>query len=201
MPLAGKERTVDNEQAPAATETTAQAAANELMQQAQPAPDAQAAPEVVDALPSWAQNEIRKLRRENESHRKAKAQAERQAAEQAEKQAADQGKWQDLYEKVQPRVQRAEDLEAFVNEQLETRLASVPDRLKALVPEGDALAKLRWVLAAEAAGVLAEVQAPQTAASAGGAGFGRQPAEPQLTEAEATELAAIYGVSAKYIPR
>ena len=73
------------------------------------APTAQAAEDVA-ALPEWAQKAIKDLRAESANHRKAKASAEQAAALAAEQSAIEQGKWQELYQKAEPKAKRADAL-------------------------------------------------------------------------------------------
>lgn len=154
-----------------------------------PAPDA----ENVDALPSWAQRMIGDLRKESASHRRAKSDAERQAQQTAEQAAKEQGQWRELAEQYEPKAKRADELEAFVSELLERETASVPDKFKKLIPQGDALATLRWVQEAKAAGILSAPPPPVTDASEKSAPQGG------LSEEQRKELAAIYGVDPRFI--
>lgn len=179
QPVQATTATVDASPTPAATPADTHA----------PAPDA----ENVDSLPVWAQRVIGDLRKESASHRRAKSEAEKAAQAQAEQAAKEQGKWRELAEQYEPQAKRTQELEAFVAELLERETASVPDKYKKLIPQGDALATLRWVQEAKAAGVLAAPVAPQTDAT-------EKPSQKSgLTDEQRQELAAIYGVDPRYI--
>ena len=109
--------------------------------------------EDIGALPEWAQKAIKDLRAESAGHRKAKSAAEQAAQAAAEQAAKEQGKWQELATTYEPKAKRADELERFIGEMLDAELTDVPEKLKPLVPEGDALARLRWVRTAKAAGL------------------------------------------------
>ena len=164
-------------------------------------PAATSTPPVGDdmaALPEWAQKQIRELRAESAGHRKAKSAAEQAAQAAAEQAAKEQGKWQELATTYEPKAKRADELERFIGEMLDAELTGVPEKLKPLVPEGDALARLRWVRTAKAAGVLATPQAPQTDAGSGNGS--NQPPRGALSAERKQELAARYGVRADLLP-
>lgn len=157
-------------------------------------PAAQATEDIA-SLPEWAQRVYSDLRKENASFRKKQIDAEKLASEAAEKSAKEQGHWQELAEQYEPKAKRADALEAFIAELLEAETASVPDKLKPLLPQGDPLATLRWVQQAKAVGILAAPQAPRTDAGAAGANLARVE-----TEAEKRERAARLGVDWRYLP-
>lgn len=180
-----------DEQTPQAgtTDAAPATAAQPAAATAAPAQDA----EDVNALPPFAQRLIADLRKEAASHRKAKTDAEKAAQAQAEQTAKEQGKWRELAEQYEPAAKRAQELEAFIAETLAAETASVPDKLKKLIPQGDPLTTLRWVREAKAAGILSAPAAPQTDArdvpATGTARFGLPP----------EEFAAIYGLNPAYL--
>lgn len=181
----------------AVTTTATQAAAVDSAQAAQAISAAQAA-ETLDALPEWAQRHIKDLRKENETHRKAKTTAEKQAAEAAQAAAAEQGKYKELYEGIRGKAEQADQYEAYFAERLAAELAVLPDRLKGLVPDLAPLAKLRWIEAARAAGILTAPQPAQTDARDNPQA--QQRAATQLSPERKQELGAIYGIKPEYLP-
>jgi hypothetical protein len=193
----------DNDTPQAGTTATTQAVVAEPAPQQAATPNTPAttqavAPDTIDSLPEWAQKEIRSLRKEAEGYRKAKSAAERQAQEASEAIAREQGKWQELYEKAQPRAKQADEYEAFLTELLESELKAIPERLRGLVPDMAPLAKLRWVQQAKAAGILAAPAPAQTDARDNPQRQAQ--AKGALTDEGRRELAAIYGVDPKYLP-
>ena len=151
-----------------------------------------------NALPAWARKQLKELRAEYAANRKAKTTAEQAATQAAEQAAAEQGKWQELYQKAKPLAERTAAVDAFVTELLEAETATVPEKFRGLVPQGDALTTLRWLREARAAGMFAPPVAPQTDASSG---TGRQaPARGALSAEQKQELAARYGVRADLLP-
>jgi hypothetical protein len=153
------------------------------------------------ALPEWAQKQIKDLRAESANHRKAKSAAEQQAALAAEQAAKEQGKWQELATAYEPKAKRADELERYIAETLDAELANVPEKLKALVPEGmDALGRLRWLQTAKAAGLFAPLNPPRTDAGSGNGQGGMVPPRGALSPDKKQELAARYGVRADLLP-
>ena len=161
------------------------------------APPTQAAEDIA-SLPEWAQKAIKDLRAESASHRKAKTAAEQAAQLAADQAAKEQGKWQELYQKAEPKAARVDAVEAFIVELLEAETAAVPDKLKPLIPQGDALSTLRWVQQAKAAGLLAVPQAPRTDAGSGGGATKQQPG--MLTDEQRQEIANRYGLRTQDVP-
>lgn len=96
-------------------------------QEPQPTPDADtgpapttpqaggddAQPQGIDALPDWAQKEIRELRKESAARRKAQREAEEAQRQAQEEQLAQQQEWQKLAEQRQARIA---ELESQYNE-------------------------------------------------------------------------------------
>jgi hypothetical protein len=155
--------------------------------------------EDVAALPEWAQKAIRELRAESANHRKAKTAAETAAALASEQAAKEQGQWKQLAEQYEPKAKRADALEAYIAETLEAETANIPDKLKPLIPQGDALSTLRWVQQAKAAGILSAPQAPRT--DAGAATNGAQPQKGLLTDERRQEIANKYGLRVQDVPQ
>lgn len=98
-------------------------------------------PETVESLPAWAQEHIKKLRKENEKRRQD-ADAERTKAE--ETRLAEQQKWQELAAKreqerdeLKPYRERYEALANQRRAELMAEVAKWPAEVKALLP-GDA---------------------------------------------------------------
>lgn len=134
-----------------------------------------------------------------QADRKHKSAAEQAAAQAAEQSAIEQGKWKELYEKAKPLAERTTAAEAFIAELLEAETAAVPDKLKPLIPQGDALTTLRWVQQAKAVGILAAPQAPRT--DAGAATTGVQPQRGLLTDEKRKEYASKYGFRLEDVPQ
>jgi hypothetical protein len=153
-----------------------------------------------NALPEWARKQLSDLRKEQAARRKAQQETERSAAQAAETAAIEQGKWKELYEKAKPQAERAAAMDAFVAEMLEAETANIPEKLKALIPQGDALATLRWVQQAKTAGILAAPQAPRTDAGAATGGT-VQPKAGLLTDARRQEIATKYGLRVQDVPQ
>lgn len=86
--------------------------------------------------------------------------AKREAAEEKAKAEAlkTQGQFQALYEEAAPRVEsltvQAKRQEEALTRYLEAEIATVPDSMKPLIPDGDAVAKLEWISKAKASGAL-----------------------------------------------
>lgn len=86
--------------------------------------------------------------------------AKREAAEEKAKAEAlkTQGQFQALYEEAAPKLEaltvQAKRQEAALASYLEAEIASVPDAMKPLIPDGDAVAKLEWISKAKASGAL-----------------------------------------------
>ena len=175
---------------------------------AQPTPNkpavATAAPltgavEDVASLPEWAQKAIKDLRAESANHRKAKATAEQAAALASEQAAIEQGKWKELYEKSKPQAERTAELEALVAELVAAEIANVPEKFRALVPQGNAATTLTWIQEAKAAGLFAPPQAPRTDAGTGVTGG--QPHKGLLTDERRQEIATKYGLRVQDVPQ
>jgi len=99
----------------------------------------------LDALPEWAQVEIRNLRGEAAKHRTAKAAAQRAADEAEEKRLADEKQFQALAEKrqgqiaeLEPKAALADALTEKIRAQIEAEIAGWPDEVTALLGAGDA---------------------------------------------------------------
>jgi hypothetical protein len=150
----------------------------------------------VESLPEYARKMIADLRKENASHRQAKTAAEKAAQAATEQAAKEQGKWQELATTYEPKAKRAEALESFIAETLAAELANVPERLKALVPEGDALGQLRWLRTAKTAGLFTPPTAPTTDAGEASRNVPRG----LLSKERRADLAARYGVREDLLP-
>lgn len=184
QPQAGAQQLAGAQAAPAQSQTT---------------PD-KTEPQDVSALPAWAQELVKDLRKENASHRKAKSDVEAQAREAEEKRLKEQGQWQAVAEKAQAQLKAAQaELDALkLNEQRReiAKKAGLPDalalRLSGSTPEEmEADAK-----ALVAALPKATAPAPDINAQASGT----KPAK-SMTDDERREFAARYGVMAQYIPK
>lgn len=167
---------------------------------AQQQPPAPQAGEDMAALPEWAQQQIKALRAESANHRKAKSAAEQAAQQAAEQAAKEQGKWQELALSYEPKAKRVDAVEAYIASRIESELANVPERIKALVPKGDPLATLQWLEDAKAAGLFAPLNAPRTDAGSGNGQGGVTPPRGALSPDRKQELAARYGVRADLLP-
>lgn len=108
-----------------------------------------------DAFPDDP-NELKKLLRHTlDVHAEMKTKFDqRMAAEEKErqKQLAEQGKYKELYEQANAKAELASKYEAVLSKFLETEIAAVPENLRALMPEGDPIAKLDWITKAKASG-------------------------------------------------
>lgn len=98
----------------------------------------------IDALPEWAQQEIRELRKEAASHRTAKNAAQKAAEEAAEARLLEEKRFQELAEKrqsqiaeLEPKAQLADALTERVRAQVDAEVADWPEEVKALLPQGD----------------------------------------------------------------
>jgi hypothetical protein len=153
--------------------------------------------EDVAALPEWAQKAIKDLRAESANHRKAKSAAEQAAALASEQAAIEQGKWKELYEKAKPLAERTAELEAIVTDLVAAEIANVPEKFRALVPQGNAAATLTWIQEAKAAGLFATPQAPRT-----DAGTGAVPPQPgMLSDERRQEIATKYNLRLQDVPQ
>lgn len=119
----------------------------------QPEPDATAPPAAdsnsIDDLPSWAQDMIRGLRDEAASRRVALKQHEEQARQREQQRLAEQGQWKELAEsraaelnELQPYRERAEALESMLRDSNKSRIDTIPEDMRALVPTDYAPEKL-----------------------------------------------------------
>jgi len=129
--------------------------------------------------------------------------AAQQAAEAAEAQRlAEQQKWQELAQKHEARLKELEPVqakaasyEAALKKLLDEQRKGVPAYVLPLLDKMDAAEQLEWI-AVNAAQFQAAAAKP-TPPNINGTDTGAKPAG--LDDAEAAELAAIYGVSAKYL--
>lgn len=125
-----------------------------------PPADNQTADDGLAHLPPEAQAEIRRLREENKTRRKAQeafeaekaaAEAQRQKDEQAK--LAEQGKWKDLAEQrgkeldgLKEKAALADQLLKGIQDANTARVAKLPDAAKKLVPTGlDAISLSAWL--------------------------------------------------------
>lgn len=139
-------------------------------------PDKPATPaEGLDALPEWAQQEIRNLRSEAAKHRTAKAAAQKAAEEAEEARLAEEKKFQELAEKrqgqiaaLEPKAQLADALTERIRAQVDAEIAEWPEEVKALLPQGDesqAVGVLEFLTLVEKARPLAaRLKEPETPA-------------------------------------
>jgi hypothetical protein len=153
--------------------------------------------EDVAALPEWAQKAIRDLRTESANHRKAKTAAEQAAALASEQSAIEQGKWKELYEKAKPQAERTAELEAIVTDLVAAEIANVPERFRALVPQGNAAATLTWIQEAKAAGLFAAPIAPRTDAATGAVAV----VPGMLSDERRQEIATKYNLRLQDVPQ
>lgn len=139
----------------------------------------------VEARLAFLEQEAKKaFAKRDEYAAKVKAMdAERKAAQQAEAERnAQAGQWEEAYNKllswrqeVEPKVREAEVLSAFVGEQVEAKLAALPEDLRDVIPDGlNALDRLRLIdkLAAHTttARKPSDPPAPKSTAPAAGGG-------------------------------
>lgn len=183
QPQAGAQQLAGAQAAPAQSQTT---------------PD-KTEPQDVSALPAWAQELVKDLRKENASHRKKASDAEAQARADDEKRLKEQGEWKAVAENAQAQLKAAQaELDALkLNEQRREigRKMGLPEalalRLSGSTPEEmEADAKTLAAALPKAA----TTPAPDINAQASGT----KP-KPAMTDGERREFAARYGVQAQYI--
>lgn len=104
--------------------------------------------ETLDALPAWAQKQIKDLRQENERRRKAETENKRKADE--EKLAAE-ARWQQLAEErgkeidtLRQTSEKFDRLSQQLLDQAEREIAAWPEEVRSMKPEGDVEAILGW---------------------------------------------------------
>lgn len=133
----------------------------------------------IEDLPSWAQDEIKKLRNES-AQRRVKLneleEQERSFARREQARLAEEGKFKELAEsraaelaKLQPYQQRAEALETMIRESNTRRIEQVREDMRTLIPTDYPPEKLSGWLDANWTRLMPR-QAPETDAGAGGAG-------------------------------
>lgn len=96
-------------------------------------------------------------------HTEMKTKAEQRDAEATRAQQAamkEQGKFKELYEAASPKLELYDRYEKALNSYLEIELASIPENLKALMPEGDPASKLEWISKAKQAGAVQAAKGP-----------------------------------------
>jgi hypothetical protein len=123
--------------------------------------------------------ELQKLRTERQKQEQAaKAEADKQAAARGEfeKLATERGvRVLELESETAKTSERIAAYEAEMERQIKVRLRPLPDEIKAMAPDGDALARYAWLEKAEAAAQkLAATRTPGT--PGGPRGSGAQPA-------------------------
>jgi hypothetical protein len=167
----------------------------------------QVAPSGVEALPEWAQTEIKSLRQESAKRRKEVRDAEKAAQAAADATLVEQKKWQELADSRQARIAELEPLEASIQsyrdtitELLDSRVTELGEKAKTAIDglpeEMDALAKLRWLNDNAA---LFEQRAGTPAIDARAHNVGTTTAE--VTDAEVREFAARHNVNALYVDK
>lgn len=78
---------------------------------------------------------------------------EKESEEAKEASLKEQNKYKELYEAAQPKVKRLEELEPVVQGLLDTKIESIPEDKRHLIPTGTPEAKLRWIEDATTAGL------------------------------------------------
>ena len=118
---------------------------DEIVEQPDAAPDTAS----VDELPSWAQDMIRSLRSEAAERRVALKKYEEDSRKREQERLAEQGKWRELAESraselsdLQPYKDRADTLETMIRESNKSRIETIPEDMRALVPTDYAPEKL-----------------------------------------------------------
>jgi chromosome segregation ATPase len=150
----------------------------------------------VSQLPSWAQDEIRKLRKEAADRRGELKRTEQERQQQELERLAKQQEWEQLAKKfgaeletIKPRAERLDTIEDYINQSLQKRIDSIPASHRSLVPKyDDPLKTLEWLDAN--AQLLTAPRAPELDAGARGDSIKL----PQLTEQE-REYARLGGMT------
>ncbi|MCP4933351.1 MAG: hypothetical protein GY927_03895 [bacterium] len=139
---------------------------------------------------------LRELIAAQEKADKATAAAQQKALE-------EQNEFKTLYEQAQATINELKPVQvkydAYLNTATESnakRIESLPEHLKAIVPDYDDPLKLASWLDSSAS-LLQEAKPKAPNLNAGASSNGTQPKG--ISEAEARELAAIYGVDSKYL--
>ncbi len=142
----------DQDPAQTATDPVAQAAAGTTNPTPTTTTDPAQAAADIDALPAWAQQTIRDLRKEQASRRKAAQDAEAAAKAAEEKQLAERQEWQKLAEQraaelasLTPVAERYAALSSEITAQIEAEIKTWPAEVIALRPaDADAVALMTW---------------------------------------------------------
>lgn len=145
---------------------------------------------------------IKELNNENAKHRKEKTAAEKAKAEAEANALAEQGRYKELFEKSQPKLneydtlkERYDALIAQVQDANARRIAAIPDSMKSLVPEYDDPQRLAAWLDANSA-VFQKPTAPSLDGRAGG-----NSGSVAVTDDEIKQLAARWRVQPETIDR
>ncbi len=110
--------------------------------------------ESLDDLPTWAQEQIRTLRKEASTHRRqkqeaitAKSEAETALAALQAATGTTQAELQARLDELEPSAALAGRLTELITEQINAEIAEWPDEVKAMAPTGetDPLTMLEWV--------------------------------------------------------
>lgn len=149
---------------------------------------------------TFTQEDVDRIVGERLQRAQAKAeQATQKAREEAERKAAEeQGKFKELYEKALADAKAAEEgrkaLELSTLKASVARAVGLPEKLAARLQGED-----EESLTADAKEILATLPKPAAPNINSGAGNGSVPNPGALTDAQKTELAAVYGVNPAYI--
>jgi seryl-tRNA synthetase len=132
----------------------------------------------IDSLPPDIQAYIRDLRQEAKANREKLEAQQRKQTQEAEaahrKEAEEQGRYQDIIAELEPKAQRAAELEqkiaAYFSERKEQLLKSVPEDRHDLIPPGALEDQVAWIEKAMERGLFGENKriAPKTDAGATG---------------------------------
>jgi phage I-like protein len=131
----------------------------------------------VDDLPSWAQDMIRGLRSEAAERRVALKKYEEESRKREQERLAEQGKWRELAEsraselsELQPYKDRADTLETMIRDSNKSRIETIPEDMRALVPTDYAPEKLAGWLDANMSRLTKPIAPKLDGGASGGSG-------------------------------
>lgn len=121
------------------------------------------------------------------------AKYEKAEKDKAEQDALSRGEYEKVINEIRPKAERADTLEATLADYLKIELESIPEKFRALVPDGDVVQKLKWINEAKKSGVFtSEKPAPPgkldaESGSASGASSGQAVSLPTVQSQLAAE--------------